>query len=168
MVQKEVEVTRGKVRSARRMVELVPGRCRAAFAEPREYKLRVSLNTNYSSYLTSGGIFNGHFLFETSTTKENNNNQRSQNGILVSSLTKAHWIITVYEHVSICDHIATLARSIWYFIACLQNTLYCNISIIKNREVIFWIHSQQQIWIQTYKILFTQISIHSKLPSLAQ
>lgn len=112
MVQKEVEVTRGKVRSARRMVELVPGQCRAAFAEPSEYKLRVLLNTNYSSYLTSGGIFNRHFLFETSTTQENNNNQRSQNGILVSSLTKAHWITIVHEHVSICDKNATLARNI--------------------------------------------------------
>lgn len=49
MVQKEVEVTRGKVRSARRMVELVPGQCRATFAEPSEYKLRVLLNTNYIS-----------------------------------------------------------------------------------------------------------------------
>lgn len=95
MVQKEVEVTRGKVRSARRTVELVPGQCRATFAEPREYKLRVLLNTNYSSYLTSGGIFNKRFLFETSTTNENNNNQRSQN-----------------EHVSVCDQNATLARNV--------------------------------------------------------
>lgn len=62
MVQKEVEVTRGKVRSARRMVELVPGQCRAAVAEP-QYKLRVLLNTNITALISQAAGFSTNIFY---------------------------------------------------------------------------------------------------------
>lgn len=123
MVQKEVEVTRGKVRSARRMVELVPGHVVSRCC------LRTGIVENESQLLSHKRRDFQQFVPYKTSTK----NLTTINSDLKIACSSSHWLkiavhASIYDQCAIYCGMARNVKSFWMF------TKYI---ALQKRELIF-------------------------------